>query len=186
MKLFTAAVILALGLTSLSAFAKTKPVVAGGSNQRMAVEGCMNKWLFNGVWRLRVLSVDPAASYNDGTQTTGIGVKVQIHNGTSKELEPDQTGLSDINGRGITLAYADDNTVEPANAGGLTENFLDKTMPPGGGATVTMYFPYDSGDKTSKPTKLIIPVDQKSEHNTAHVHYSVKDPSFRVKLTCNG
>lgn len=186
MKLFFAATVVAMALTIAPAPAKTKPVVTGGSNQRMAVEGCMNKWLFNGIWRFRVISVNNAATYNDGVMETGIGVKVQIHNGTSKELEPDHTGLSDINGRGISLAYANDNTAEPANAGGLSENFLDKTMPPGGGATVTIYFPYDSSDKTSKPTKLIIPVDQKSEHNTLHVRYSVSDPSFRVKLTCNG
>lgn len=185
MRMITALLALAFVLPIASAAATPKPI-AGGSNQRAAVQGCMNKWLFNGVWRLRVLSVDPAASYNDGSQVTGVGVKVQLRNGTHKDLSPDQSGLSDINGRGIVLGYNDDNTEDAVGSGtGLTEQLLDKTMPPGGGATVTLYFPYGP-DKTAKPAKLIVPVDQKSEHNTAHVKYSVKDPSFRVDLTCNG
>lgn len=183
MRMLFALLAAAIALPAASIAATPKPV-AGGSNQRAAVEGCMNTWLFNGVWRLRVLSVDTAASYNDGSQMTGVGVKVQLRNGTHKDLSADQSGLSDINGRGIVLAYNDDNTSDVVNAGtGLTEQLLDKTMPPGGGATVTLYFPYGP-DKTAKPAKLVIPVDQHSEHNSAHVKYSVKDPSFRVKLTC--
>lgn len=173
----------AVALPGASMAATPKPI-SGGSNQRAAVEGCMNKWLFNGVWRLRLLSVDPGASYNDGSQTTGVGVKIQLRNGTHKDLSPDQTGLADINGRGIVLGYNDDNTEDVVGSGtGLTEQLLDKTMPPGGGVTMTLYFPYGP-DKSAKPAKLIIPVDQHSEHNIAHAKYSVKDPSFRVNLTC--
>ena len=164
--------------------AATPPPAAGGAMQRSSVEGCIGDQLFNGIWRVKVISVDPAASYNDGSQVTGVGVKVQVRNGTSKELSPDQTGFSDINGRGIDLAYDDENAVNAVTAGvGLTENLMDKKLPPGGAATVTIYFPYGP-DKTAKPAKLLIAVDGKSPNNYAHVKYSVKDPSFRIKLDC--
>ncbi len=174
---------LLLAPAAVSASSSKKPPV-GGSMQRAAAEGCMNQWLFDGVWRLRVLSVDPAAQYNDGSLTTGVGVKMQLHNATSHDLEPDHTGLSDINGRGITVTYSDDNTEDAISSGtGLTNALLDKTMPPGGGATVTIYFAYGP-DKTAKPVKLIIPVDPKSPNNYSHSHYSVSNPSFRVHLDC--
>ena len=160
------------------------PQPAGGSMQRSSVEGCAGTQLFNGIWRVKVMSFDPAASYNDGSQETGVGVKLQLRNGTHRELAPDETGFSDINGNGIDLAYADENTVNAVGAGtGLTEHLLDKKLPPGGASTVILYFPYGA-DKTAKPAKLLIAVDQHSPHNTKGVKYSVKSPSFRVDLTC--
>ena len=32
---------------------------AGGANQKASVTGCVNEWLFNGVWRMRVTKVEP-------------------------------------------------------------------------------------------------------------------------------
>ena len=175
---------LALVLSAAPSLAAKPKPAQGGAMQRSSVEGCMGQQLFNGVWRVKVLSVDPAASYNDGTAETGVGVKLQLRNGTSKELAADESGFSDINGKGIDLAYADENTVNAVSAGtGLTASLLDKKLPPGGAATVTIYFPYGP-DKTAKAVKLLIAVDGHSAHNYAHVKYSVKDPSFRVNLTC--
>ena len=175
---------LALLLASVAATPSPKPV-AGGAMQRSSVEGCMGAMLFNGVWRLKVLSVDPAASYNDGSLTTGIGVRVQVRNGTSRELAPDETGFSDINGRGIDLAFDDENTSEAVSAGtNLTEALLDKKLPPGAATTLTIYFPY-SAEKNAKPVKLLVAVDPHAANNYAHVKYSVKNPSFRVHLDCS-
>lgn len=174
----------ALTLLTTAAHAATPRPAAGGAMQRVSVEGCVGDQLFNGVWRIKVISIDPAAAYNDGTAETGIGVKIQVRNGTSKELAPDETGFSDINGRGIDLAYDDENTVNVVGSGtNLTAALLDKKLPPGGASTITMYFPYGP-DKTAKPAKLLIAVDPKSPNNYAHVTYSVKNPNFRVKLNC--
>lgn len=158
------------------------PAAAGGSLQRGSVEGCIGKWLLDGVWRVRVISVDPAAQYNDGSLTTGVGVKLQIRNATSATIAPDDTGFSDISGRGIDLVYADENTVSAVGAGtGLTAQLLDKKLPRAGASTVTVYFPY-SADKTAKPVKLLIAVDPSK--NRTKAHYTVKDPSFRIHLDC--
>jgi hypothetical protein len=98
-------------------------------------------------------------------------------------MSPDQTGFSDINGRGIDLVYDNDNSANLANAGGFTANLLDKNLAPGAGSTVTLYFPYDS-DKNAKPAKLLIQVDPSSPNNYKKVHYSTKSPSFRIRLDC--
>ncbi len=175
--------ILSLILSVVVAAAHPTPA-AGGAMQRSSVEGCVGVQLFNGVWRLKVISIDPAATYNDGTTETGIGVKVRLSNGTGKELAPDETGFSDINGTGIDLAFADDNSVNAVGSGtNLTSALLDKKLAPGAASTVTIYFPYGP-DKTAKPAKLLIQVDQKSTHNYQHVSYSTKSPSFRVHLDC--
>lgn len=171
-------------VASASSFAAT-PQPAGGSMQRSSVEGCTGAQLFNGIWRLKVLSVNTAAVYNDGSQTTGVGVKVQVRNGTHRELAPDETGFADINGKGVDLAYADENSVNLVNAGtaDATTTLFDKKLPPGGASTVTLYFPYGA-DKSAKPAKLLVAVDQHSPNNRSGVKYSVKDPSFRVDLSC--
>lgn len=157
----------------------------GGAMQRLSVEGCVGEQLFDGVWRVKVISVDPAAGYNDGSAVTGVGVKLQLRNGTSREMPPDETGFSDINGHGIDLEYDDENTVNVVGAGtGLTENLLDKKLPPGAASTVTIYFPYGP-DKAAKPSKLLIAVDPKSANNRRHAHYTTPNPSFRIKLDCN-
>ena len=146
----------------------------------------MNHFLFNGVWRVKVLSVNPAAQYNDGSLTTGVGVRVQVRNGTKRDLAPDETGFSDINGVGITLAYDDENTSNVVGSGtNLTTALLDKKLPPGGASTIIMYFPY-GGEKTAKPVKLLIEVNEHSHNNYQHVKYSTKNPSFRIHLDCNG
>ncbi len=177
---FMTTALLAALTCAVSAAATPAP---GGAMQRSSVEGCVGTQLFDGIWRLKVISVDPAASYNDGTASTGVGIKLQVRNGTKQQLAPDETGFSDISGHGIDLAYQDDNSVNLANAGGYTANLLDKKLPPGASSTITLYFPYGS-DKTASPAKLLIAVDPHSPNNTKHVKYSTASPSFRIRLNC--
>jgi hypothetical protein len=181
---FIGALILVSATAQAATSRSTPPPAAGGAMQRSSVEGCVGEQLFNGVWRVKVLSVDPAAHYNDGTDMTGVGVRLQLRNGTSREIAPDETGFSDINGRGIDLAYDDENTVSAADSGtNLTQALLDKKLAPGAAATVMIYFP-DGPEKGAKPAKLLIDVNPHSSSNYAHVQYSTKSPSFRIHLDC--
>ena len=144
----------------------------------------MNQPLFNGIWRLTVLSVDPAATFNDGSTVKGVGVKVKLSNGTTRQLAPDETGFSNINGQGIDLAFSDENTSPISGVGtGYAARIGDKKLPPGGSTTAIWYF-NASNDPAATPTKLLIAVDPKASTNYAKVHYSVKSPSFRVHLDC--
>ncbi|GAC1571120.1 MAG: hypothetical protein NVS3B7_00800 [Candidatus Elarobacter sp.] len=180
--LLAAAIAAALALPAAAQSTTAPAPAAGGSWQRSSVEGCTGAWLFNGVWRVRVLSVDPSASYNDGSQVQGVGVKLQVRNGTSKTIAPDDTGFADISGHGIDLAYADENTVNAVGSGtGLSAQLTDKKLAPGAASTVTVYFPYGA-DKSAKPSKLLIAVDPTK--NRTKTRYTTKAPSFRVHLDC--
>ncbi len=155
---------------SLAASPKAPPV-QGGANERPSVEGCTNTWLFNGVWRIRVTSVDP----------TGSAVTMEVRNGSHDSLMTSDSGFAAINGQGIDLAFSD-GSVRNLNID--TTKFREELstikLPPGGKATTTLRFD-PPADPSIKPLKLLINVDPKYN---SYVHYSVKDPSFRVHLDC--
>ncbi|MDP9017147.1 MAG: hypothetical protein M3N19_02360 [Candidatus Eremiobacteraeota bacterium] len=149
--------------------------IAGGANQKASVEGCMNQWLFNGVWRLKVTSVD---SIMDGSWQ-GYGVNIQLRNGTSKTIE---LGNSGVQGRGVGVQLITDD----GNA--LTLNELDyqrlgyRDIVQGGGATYQVKYHFPSGASTAvKPAKFILQIDP---HTSSTAQYSMHDPSFRVNLGC--
>lgn len=72
----------------------------GAANAR---EGCINQWLFNGVWRVQVTKVEP---FMNGTQQTGWQVTEVWRNGTTEGVAPGDTQLTDQQlelGNGTTL-----------------------------------------------------------------------------------
>jgi hypothetical protein len=64
---------------------------AQGAANRMQ-EGCMNQWLFNGVWRVRATKVEP---FMDGSQQVGWQVTESWRNGTTQEIAPNDSMLQD-------------------------------------------------------------------------------------------
>jgi hypothetical protein len=54
--------------------------------------GCMNQWLFNGVWRVRATKVEP---FMDGSQQVGWQVTESWRNGTTQEIAPGDSLLKD-------------------------------------------------------------------------------------------
>jgi hypothetical protein len=167
-----------------SAVAATPTPAPGGAMQRSSVEGCLGQWLFNGVWRVRASAVNKSASYSTGGVSHGVEVALAVRNGTSNTLSPNASGFADVNGATITLAYDDDNVVALDGSGDADYNaFWFKPLPPGGSATVKLDFPYGA-NRSAKPVKVLIGIDPHSSGNTAHVRYSVANPSFRIKLTC--
>ncbi|HTQ11733.1 MAG TPA: hypothetical protein VMI31_16855 [Fimbriimonadaceae bacterium] len=144
----------------------------GGANQNNGVEGGLNEWLFNGVWRFRVTS---AAKSADGSSFV---VGVELRNGT----QTDQLALSGTGFDSLKLVLSDGTMLDPYNITDLR----DKGLPQGGAVTVDLQFPMDSiGDK--KPDRLLLilkPDDdlKKYMRDNLKASYSVPDPSFRVKL----
>lgn len=131
----------------------------------------MNEWLFDGVWRVRVTNAAV-----DGTNVT-----LEVRNGTSETLAPPDTGFAKISGQGIDLAFSDGSV---QNLDISATNYRDelgyKKLAPGAGATAKLRFTAPT-DPNAKPVKLLIAVDP---HYNSYVHYSVKDPSFRINLAC--
>jgi len=188
---YTALVVVCLVLFgSTSVFGQTpKPnkVSAGGSHQRAALEGCLNEWLFNGIWRLKVTKVDTIKSTPDaaGNFNTGWGVTVQVRNGTNVDFIPASTGIGHL-----TLVSVDGDTMD---VGLTTTGTLDAQklvyhdFPPSSQYThqLTFWYPYGTAAADiKKPVKFILAFDYNARKDASGPRYTTSNPSMRVNLTC--
>lgn len=144
----------------------------GGSNQLVAVEGGINEWLFNGVWRLRVESVKPMAGDRPGWL-----ISTELRNGTSAQnIALDGTGF-----QSVELVMDDQNILK------APYNITDFNRPVGQGSSIrTVLEYYDDEGNGRKPVKLLVRItpDQftKDFLKSVKVGYTVPDPSFRINL----
>jgi hypothetical protein len=146
---------------------------AGGANQNGGLEGGINDWLFNGVWRFRVLSVN---SISEGGN--GWAVKVELRNGT----KTDQLSLAGTGYDSLKLVLSDGTLVDVGNV----TDIRDKGYPQGSGETITLTFNVDEVG-SRKPDRLLLIIKPDAElrkymKESLKAPYSVADPSFRVKL----
>lgn len=161
--------------------------VPGGANQRVSVEGCVNEWLFNGLWRMRVTKVEPIADPGRGG-APGWGVTVEWRNGTTTTFSLSKTGIEG----GTSLALQDGNIL--ANSQGSA--WVDAVMKavPQGAANIYRYsfwLPDGSSPdalKSNLPAKLLVEVKPGQLQNwseTRTLRYPIANPSFRVNLGCS-
>ncbi|RIH83574.1 hypothetical protein Mterra_02231 [Calidithermus terrae] len=141
----------------------------GGANQVAALEGCVNEWLFNGIWRFRVLSLEPLPAGGRG----GWRAKVELRNGTTAN----GAALAGTGWQGLMLVLDDGNTLESQYV-----EMRDKPFAQGTGLVQEAVFYSDDTAKT--PTKLLLLLDPKKMNTSLKIRYSVADPSFRVRLDC--
>jgi hypothetical protein len=157
---------------------------AGGANQRESLEGCIGQDFFNGIWRVKVLSVDPLV---DDNGTAGWGVNIEMKNGSTQTLTVAvDTGISGT-GEGIQLVLEDETIllVDPYDVQTLT--FAN--LPQGGGITHQLkFFPvFGSEPNDSKPVKFLFEMKADGVATSvreAGVAYSTPNPSLRVQLNC--
>ena len=175
---FCLAGVVAAVLPAQGQMQSTPSPAAGGSFQRSSVEGCTKQYLFNGVWRIKVVSLDTSSP---GT----VAVTLEVRNGSGKDFSMVQsTGFGGLNGNLINLVFSNDDTatMEKADQFVAYNNAIAfKHIPVGGFATGHLTFTAPN-DPNVKPTKLLIAFDPKM--NLDKAHYTVKDPSFRVHLDC--
>jgi hypothetical protein len=179
-----AVIALASWLPSAAGSAPTPhPTAAGGSHQLAAREGCMNQWLFDGLWRLRVLSVAPV------TDSTGLlpgyAVTIEVRNGSQTTTQLEKTGVSQ--GPAGHLVFDDGNTLDSTSAGDIVawNNVYFKNLPPSAGFTHTINYYFNPKPATiPKPVKWLWDIDKSKEWKDAP-RYTIADPSFRVDLTCS-
>lgn len=160
----------------------------GGANERPSVEGCVNQWVFNGVWRLRVLRMERVVAPFSGAP--GYAVALELRNGSTRTLSPAMTGW-DGNGRGIDLV-ADDGSKPVLDVGDYQVGLVFKEIPQAASLSTTLKFYYPSGTDASRlrtPNKLLLEINPQVLRNNAamvgNLSYSVANPSFRIKLDCN-
>lgn len=163
------------------------PTAQGGSTQVQAQSGCMNQWMFNGVWRVRVTSVTfkPA-----GDAPNGWDVTMQWNNGTSYAgISPVDTDKTDLV---LALANGDTLTATDTTRGTLNQQQLDfHSFPASGQFTYTQsFFSGQALDPNNKPAKLLVTFDvakYRQAHQTDAKFWKMKTPgyNYRIDLTCS-
>jgi hypothetical protein len=158
-------------------------ITAGGANQRVSLEGCMNQDFFNGIWRVKVLSVEPIV---DDNGTAGWGLNIEMKNGSTETLEPAGTGIGGT-GEGIQLVLSDETIlpVDPYDVQTLTY----ASLPQGGGLTHQLkFFPaFGSTPNNAQPLKFLFEMKADGvgfSEQQAGVAYTTPNPSLRVQLNC--
>ena len=160
---------------------------AGGANQKASVTGCLNEWLFNGVWRMRATKVepvtDPPGSYNYGD---GWAVTVEVRNGTAQTITLDDVGV--VYDGAINLAFADGDSWGKSTREGWQDKTYTKLPQGAGFLYIFKMYPDSKLDRAAvlakPPQKLLIENLKKITDRYKGVAFSVPDPSFRVDLTC--
>jgi hypothetical protein len=132
---------------AVSSIVCVQSVSIANANSR---EGCMNQWLFNGVWRVKVTDVEP---YMSGTQQVGWQVTEVWRNGTSGETSPGDALLKDQSlqlGNGVITALE-------TTAGSMSQAIVgNNTMAPAGQLTYKQIFYRQNVDPADKPKSIDI------------------------------
>ncbi len=171
------------GTLSIGTASSAQSVTAGGSNQRASLEGCMNEYLFNGVWRIKVTKLERITKDGD-PMAPGWGLTLELRNGSKVTLDAVSAGM---NGTAKQIAFADASTFD-ADFYGLDR--FQGSLTPGGVATqqFKFYYPYGTPASDIKaPVKFLLEVDPKGifdDLKAKGVAFSSATPSFRVHLDC--
>jgi len=158
-------------------------VTAGGSNQRASLEGCMNEYLFNGVWRIKVTKLERITRDGDPT-APGWSLTLELRNGSKATLD---AGMAGMNNNAKQIAFADASSLNAETNG--QERFYSK-LTPGGAAYQVLKFYYPSDTKEgdiNTPVKFLLEVDPTGvvgELKNLGAAFSSANPSFRVHLDC--
>jgi hypothetical protein len=160
------------------------PGAVGGANQRASLEGCLGETLFNGVWRVKTLKLEPIKKDGD---TPGWGLMLEIKNGSKATITPVDAGF-DGTGQGIQLAFADASTL---NVDAMeVQKLTFASLPAGGSVTQQLKFYYSLGtleENVKRPTKFLLEINPKGIGDSTKakgVAFSVPNPSLRVRLDC--
>jgi hypothetical protein len=179
-----------LGLVALFVLVfQALPVQAqtqGGSVQAKAQAGCVNQWMFNGVWRMRVTNVAPIPPGD----VSGWNVTMQWGNGTNLAgISPMDTMKQDLV---LALQNGDTLTATDSTRGNLNQQQLDfHTFPASGQFTYTQMFLQQTADPNNKPVKLLVTFDvakYKANHPAnSGKFWKMKTPAYnyRIDLTCS-
>ena len=138
--------------------------------------GCLNQWLFNGVWRAQVSKVEPIV---DGGKQTGWLVTQVWRNGTSRELAPADSALQTQQ-----LVLSSGTRIE---AEGHRQNALAfNTQAPSGQFTYAQTFFGNNMtvDPNDKPKTLEVSFDNKTVSTSNKPHFTSNKYNFDYDLTC--
>jgi hypothetical protein len=154
----------------------------GGSHEVAAHEGCVNQWLSNGVWRMRLKKLGPAIDPTTNKQTGWIATE-DWKNLTGKTITPVITAVQD---QQIVLQNGD--TVSSGNATTTTLNFQQlvyHSFAAGASFTHAQRFWPGTFDAANKPVKLLVMFDAKTQAKYTNLpQFTSGPPNMRIKLDC--
>lgn len=154
----------------------------GGSHEVPAHEGCVNQWLSNGIWRMRLQKLDPALDASTNQQT-GWTATESWENLTGKTASQVTTAVLDQQ-----LVLKNGDTVSSGNATTTTLNFQQlvyHSFAAGGSFTHAQRFLPSTFDASNKPVKLLIMFDAKTQAKYTNLpQFKSGPPNMRIKLDC--
>jgi len=168
--------IMLLGVVSVLALGSVRSSAA-----TTTTEGCMNQWLFNGVWRVQVTKVEP---FMDSGQQVGWQVTEVWHNGSSVEIAPSDSFYKD---QVLTLGNGTSIDATATTTGSLSQGALwSHAVPTAGQYTQVQIFRSPTPlDPANKPAALDITFDAaKLAQATSKPQFTTHQPNFHVKLDC--
>jgi hypothetical protein len=155
----------------------------GGSTQIAAVEGCMNQWVGNGIFKMRATAVAPDNNNDPTSPQIGWMISEDWVNVSSRPLAPYDVDFTDQ-----FLATAHGNDVSANNGAGTSMNqqqLVFRTFNAGTSFTYQQRFRWAQLDPTDKPTRLLVIFDAaKESERTGWPHF--KTPAnFRINFGCS-
>lgn len=141
--------------------------------------GCMNQWLFNGLWRVKVTDVEP--SMNGGAQA-GWQVTETWRNGTAGELHPADSVLSDET---LNLQTGSISAMSTTGGNLSLQSVQNNGLPPAGQEIYKQQFLASSVDPNDKPKSLDILFDNRQlSQQTSKPQFTTSHYDFHYDLTC--
>jgi len=160
----------------------------GGSTQIAGTSGCLNQWMSNRVWKMRVISLTPRLIGGPGSGQIGWLANQEWVNITGRPVYPGglpggpavQTNVTDE-----YLVVNSGNASSSANAvGGFALGGRNVAFPPNGSYTFGQYFSWSPFDPNDKPIRLLVTFNSALQNSLAGLpHYRIP-PDFRIDLTC--
>jgi hypothetical protein len=153
----------------------------GGSFEIPAIQGCMNQWMSNGLWRVRATAIAPYVE--PGGPQVGWTVTEEWASLASKTISADATNITIqqlVLGNGDTL-LSDAGVI----SSGSFEKLLGHTFAPSSSFSFQQPFLQIPFDAVDKPVKFIVTFDAATEKLAAYKpQYKVNPPNFRIDLEC--
>jgi hypothetical protein len=144
--------------------------------------GCLDEWLSNGVWKVRVIGV--GADQGGGTTQVGWAVSEQWVNETQERVVPLDTLIQDEQ-----LVLESGNTVASSNTAATESTshlLVSHSFAPGAPFSYQQQFRPDTFDASDKPVQLLITFDAESLKNHPETPQFTADPAnFRISFQCS-
>ena len=170
-----------LGCTATGAAANAE----GGSSQVAANEGCLNQWMTNSIWRMRVTAFSPYPPDAQPQDQTGWNITQTWVNSTARKVQPLGIGAMPSNVTDEFIATQSGNNVSSASvAGGLSMSFRFHVFQPHESYTFTQLFLGGGLNGSDKPVRVLVLFDTATQNAIPGVPHYHLPANFRINLTC--